>query len=83
METIRIDNEVVRVSDMTENAQNLVTLLEEAIEQEVQCRKDLAIREAARLELTRRIVVDHRTFKETQETSTESQENSNEGEQQG
>lgn len=64
METIKIDDEVVRISDMPEALQNLVSLYEEALNQEMQARKDLAIREAARMELTRRIVAGYREVKE-------------------
>lgn len=63
METIKIDNEVVRVSDLPNEMQSVVALYEEALEQELQARKDLGLREAARLELTRRIVMGYREIK--------------------
>ena len=63
METIKIDDEVVRVSEMPDALQNMVVLYEEVMEQEVAARKELAIKEAARLEITRRIVAGHREAK--------------------
>lgn len=60
METIKIDDTVVRVSDLPEPLQQIIGLYEMATDQEVTARKELALKEAARLELTRRIVFGYR-----------------------
>lgn len=78
METIKIDDAVVNVADLPEQLQQIINLYEEATTQEVAARRNLALKEAARLELTRRIVLgyrDHVQLTSQQPTEPETQAN--------
>ncbi len=63
METIKIDGETIRVDELPSNLQNLVVLYEKITEKEVGVRIELGTQEAAKIEVTRRIVAGYREVK--------------------
>jgi L-arabinose isomerase len=62
METIKIDDKVIRVDELPEQLQGIIALYELSLEEELDAKKSLGLREAARLELTRRIILGYREF---------------------
>jgi len=65
METINIDNETIRVADLPNGLQNMVILYEKVVQAEIDARVELAIQEAAKVEITRRVVTGYREYKES------------------
>jgi len=63
METIKIDNETIRVADLPNELQNMVVLYETVIQKEVDASIELALQQAAKVELTRRVVAGYREHK--------------------
>ena len=68
METIKIDGELIRVDELSDVMQNMTVLFEHIAENEAGARKTLATFEAARMEITRRMVA---TYKHEQDMAAE------------
>jgi hypothetical protein len=56
METIKIDDETLQVADLPTPVQNMVVLYENILQKENDAKIELAIHEAAKLEISNRIM---------------------------
>lgn len=63
METLKIDGEVVLVSSLPSDLQQVATLYEYALTEELEARKRLALIEAGRSDIATRLTVGYTNYK--------------------
>lgn len=64
--TITINDEEVVISSLPHELQVQVGMYEVALNQENEARRELVLAEAARIELTRRVIADYEMFRDSQ-----------------